>query len=840
MKTKFTCSMIMAMLFLVMSSAQLFAQDATGNRDEGNPNYTSIDDFEEGVDLWWNPEGSGQSTGLIIEDDDGNIVTYREHDTEVVNPATGSTGSMKLAVVWDTDVEWYEPTAAGSASHYIRLYMPPSGANVEGRRFNPGQALEVFVHGDGSNNRFKLMVRDGSAQLEGSEWFAIDWTGWKRFTWDYNDAANVFGWVNGDGEMTEGNPFYFDSIHITRDESGTTTEGTMYFDDLRIVDPFTASFNITNGDGSEVIAVNNVTYDAGVTDVELFPGEHEFFVYKEGFETYYGTFEIDNEDVNIDVTLTAGEDTEYDVTFTVMDEAGELINSAVITLDGTDYPAGQYVFELTPGFYNYEVTSSIHFPTAGSFAVIDGNLFINVVLAEIPDLYDKVFLSWDIASTANTPEYREEYYSVWLGNAGDEPTDFWMIFEETLSDEIPNWEYQHRSIEISEYSQDNIQVAFRHHNSTDKDRIVIDNISVLAVNMGEEPDSLFVENFEGGVPEGFDPADPEYDESWLPEGWEAIDADGDEFNWYFSIRVEQDLSYHGHMRSQSWDPDAGPLTPDNWLFTPEIQMPLVVFYTATFDVVDDEGNPITDAVISIDGVAHEPGDYEFLLTNGEYDYMVSKEGHQSASGSFVLDGESIEVEVVLPLIPLYQVTFNVNMNQADDFTPGETDVYITGGFPQWEWAAPGTFDEQQMDPTDNIYIFTKMLELPAGTYEYKYFDGPSFDNGEWPGGDNRIVVVEDDMVVDDYFGTTDPNNVHETEGGVFSIFPNPARDIVNISSDSQIKEISIYNLGGQLVHSAAVNANTATLNLNDFNPGLYLIRITGDDSHSVHKLQIAN
>ena len=179
MKTKLTCSMIMAMLFLLMSSAQTFAQGALDNGDEGHPNFTWIDDFEEGVALWWNPEGAGQSTGLIIEDDDGNLVTYRAHETEIVNPATGSTGSMKLAVVWDTDVEWFEPTAAGSQSHYIRLYMPPGGANVPERRFYPGQALEIFVHGDGSNNRFKLMVRDGVNQLEGSQWFPIDWTGWK-------------------------------------------------------------------------------------------------------------------------------------------------------------------------------------------------------------------------------------------------------------------------------------------------------------------------------------------------------------------------------------------------------------------------------------------------------------------------------------------------------------------------------------------------------------------------------------------------------------------------------------------------------------------------------------
>lgn len=52
------------------------------------------------------------------------------------------------------------------------------------------------------------------------------------------------------------------------------------------------------------------------------------------------------------------------------------------------------------------------------------------------------------------------------------------------------------------------------------------------------------------------------EDSWAPEGWQAIDNDGDGFNWYVGVRQEV-LS----MRSQSWD--GSPLTPDNWLIMPE-------------------------------------------------------------------------------------------------------------------------------------------------------------------------------------------------------------------------------------------------------------------------------
>lgn len=64
--------------------------------------------------------------------------------------------------------------------------------------------------------------------------------------------------------------------------------------------------------------------------------------------------------------------------------------------------------------------------------------------------------------------------------------------------------------------------------------------------------------------EGIDYID---EDTWAPEGWKAIDNDGDGFNWYVGER-QGVLS----LRSQSWSGDAGPLEPDNWLITPEIDL----------------------------------------------------------------------------------------------------------------------------------------------------------------------------------------------------------------------------------------------------------------------------
>jgi len=836
MKTKATL-LLFALFFILGSTLNVFSQLKSLAQD--NPNFTYIDNFNASVDLWWDPQGSGSTAGIIIEDDDGNLLTYRAHETEIVNPHTGSTGSMKLAIQWNNDIEY-----AGTPSHLLRQHLPAGTANTPERRFQPGQALEVFMYGDGSGNRFRIMTRDGIPTLEGSHWISIDWVGWKRITWDYNNPDNVVGWVNGNGEM-DGVNFYFDSFQITKDANGTTTGALLYFDDLRIVDPFDVKFNIADANGSEVIAVNNVSYEAGQTDFKFFPGEYEYFVYKDGHITSHGNFEVDDQDLTIDVSLTTGEDPEFTVVFTIMDEEGILITDAVIAVDGVSYDPGVTTFQLTPGFYNYEVSRELFFSTTGNFSVVDNDRFLNVMLESIPDVYENVFLSWDVAPTATAGANREEYYSVWVAEAGADfnPGDYEMIFEESLAASHRPWEYQQRKVEISDYQQKTIHIAFRHHNSTNKDRIVIDNVRIEGYDAElETPDVIMTEDFEGGLPANFDPMDDDivYDKNWLPEGWIAVDHDGDGNNWMFNIRVEQDLTYQAHMLSQSRvSPGGAALTPDNWLITPAIVMPWVVFHTVTFAVTDDNNQAIADAVITIDGKAHDPGHYEFSLTNGTYHYSVELEDYVSVEGSFTVEGESMTIPVVLVAVEYFTVTFNISMRDVQGFVPGETRVYITGTFPGWDFAEPGTIEDQLMEPTENVFIFTKDLSLPAGVYYYKYFDGPSYANGEWPGDPNREITVSQDMEVNNKFGAIDGDvSVPEADARLIALYPNPAKDQLIIQAGQQIRYVSIADLSGRVIFTESVGDTMARMQVSGLQSGLYIISIHTEESVTVRKLQI--
>ena len=58
-----------------------------------------------------------------------------------------------------------------------------------------------------------------------------------------------------------------------------------------------------------------------------------------------------------------------------------------------------------------------------------------------------------------------------------------------------------------------------------------------------------------------------------------------------------------------------------------------------------------------------------------------------------------------------------------------------------------------------------------------------------------------------------------------NIFPNPANDILNITSSEQISEIEIVNALGQVVKRMEVNADNVVCNVADLTSGVYVVRI---------------
>lgn len=98
---------------------------------------------------------------------------------------------------------------------------------------------------------------------------------------------------------------------------------------------------------------------------------------------------------------------------------------------------------------------------------------------------------------------------------------------------------------------------------------------------------------------------------------------------------------------------------------------------------------------------------------------------------------------------IYEVTFEVDMTNAEPFNPTTDDVYISGNFAGW--TTPGDDIAYRLEPTEaGSMLYTLTTPISAGEIEYKYFriiDGvSSWDYGEWVGELNRERIVVEPTV----------------------------------------------------------------------------------------------
>jgi hypothetical protein len=72
----------------------------------------------------------------------------------------------------------------------------------------------------------------------------------------------------------------------------------------------------------------------------------------------------------------------------------------------------------------------------------------------------------------------------------------------------------------------------------------------------------------------------------------------------------------------------------------------------------------------------------------------------------------------------------------------------------------------------------------------------------------------------------------------FSVFPNPSKDVVNVSNPSaSIKLIEVSDLNGRVVKTVnAIDASTAQVNISDLSTGVYMMKIVSDKGTTTKKV----
>ena len=204
-------------------------RDSLGNRENGTKTIRlktgtafwrtrSIDNFEKGVENWWQPSASGTTTGTIADS------TRSYGSSQVLNPLTSSTLSFAIDYGWNM----------GSSAWLLRDYL--FGGAPKAVTFDKSSYLQVYLFGDNSGTLFRFAVDDrvpvaAAENHEVSPWYKVNWYGWRLISWEMSSQAPG-SWL-GDGRLD--GTLAFDSIQLGF-ETGGLTSGTLYFDDLRVAE----------------------------------------------------------------------------------------------------------------------------------------------------------------------------------------------------------------------------------------------------------------------------------------------------------------------------------------------------------------------------------------------------------------------------------------------------------------------------------------------------------------------------------------------------------------------------------------------------------------------------
>ncbi|MBQ5424071.1 MAG: T9SS type A sorting domain-containing protein, partial [Bacteroidales bacterium] len=117
------------------------------------------------------------------------------------------------------------------------------------------------------------------------------------------------------------------------------------------------------------------------------------------------------------------------------------------------------------------------------------------------------------------------------------------------------------------------------------------------------------------------------------------------------------------------------------------------------------------------------------------------------------------------------------------------------------------------------YAEGTVVRIEATALEGFVFSSWSDENTDNP----RYITVTGDAT---YIASFDPaTGINETSALEIALYPNPANDILNITSSETISEIEIVNTLGQVVKRIEVNADNAVCNVEELTSGVYMVRI---------------
>ncbi len=106
---------------------------------------------------------------------------------------------------------------------------------------------------------------------------------------------------------------------------------------------------------------------------------------------------------------------------------------------------------------------------------------------------------------------------------------------------------------------------------------------------------------------------------------------------------------------------------------------------------------------------------------------------------------------------------------------------------------------------------------------------------------NWVVITDESTEFNDYFfSETCTLNTTAFEKSEFQLYPNPARNQVQINASEMVNEVKVFDVSGKLIHRQTTNNQSIVLSTQDWGKGMYLINLFFANGQQINKKLIVD
>ena len=310
-----------------------------------------------------------------------------------------------------------------------------------------------------------------------------------------------------------------------------------------------------------------------------------------------------------------------------------------------------------------------------------------------------------------------------------------------------------------------------------------------------------------------------------------------------SIVFNSDGTYNHYMDGSTWL--------ENWQGVDEgCGEPIAPHVGGTFDytfengvlTVIGEGAHIGLAKVHNNGEDGMPVDnqisYSITFTGSNNEIMIVDINYQSGYWRYVYLKNGAAPPPDINVTFFVEVPNSVNVSSA---------IYVGGG-------VFGTADAIELNDLDGDGIWCGSAIFPPAGGNYVFLNSPSApddwgakenleglpcaDAGNW--NDRIMPALDADISLGLTFGSCDEISIPSTpcsatsiennlSQNVYSVFPNPSANIINITSIKTVSAVKLYDMIGNLVIYNPIFSEKTSLNITEINNGVYFLELEFED-----------